>query len=176
MSKVQVGRPPASEYAEYYERYVGLIPGADIVDVLERQLPATLSLLAAIDEAKGNYRYAPGKWTVKDLLGHVIDTERVFAYRALVFSRNDRASLPGFDQDVWVEHAYYANLSIADIAKEFEAVRRATVSQLRHLDAAAWNRVGTGNNKEMTTRAAAYVIAGHLEHHVSILKSRYLDT
>jgi len=175
MSKTQSGRPAETEYAEYYGRYVGKIEGTDAVTVLEDQLRSTLPLLLQIDESAGDFKYEPGKWSIKELIGHIIDAERVFAYRALVFARNDQTSLPGFDQDRWAQHANYASLPLAEIIAEFEAVRRSTMFLFRHLDAAAWTRTGMANGKTMTTRSAAFVIAGHLQHHLEVLKSRYLN-
>src|SRR5438128_3820752 len=154
MSKTAIGRPAADEYAEYYGNYIGKVPGADVLSFLEQQLQSAIALLKSIDETKADFRYEAGKWSIKELVGHVIDTERVFAYRALVFARNDTVSLPGFDQEVWARHANYVNLSLSEIAAEFEAVRRATIMQFRHLDASAWERRGTANEKRMTTRAA----------------------
>jgi hypothetical protein len=174
MTKVESGRPDTTEYAEYYGRYVGKVEGSDIVGVLEGQLDRTLALLRGIDERTADFRYEPGKWSVKELLGHLMDTERVFAYRALVFLRNDKAALPGFDQDLWAKEANYSDLPFSEIVQEFEAVRRATIQLLRHVDASGWTRQGTANGKTVTTRALAFLMAGHLEHHVGILKERYL--
>src|SRR5438093_1936748 len=142
MATSTIGRPETSELAEYQIAYISKVPGADILEFLQQQLEATLDLLRGIDEEKGNYRYAAGKWTVKEVVGHVIDTERVFAYRALVFSRNDRTTLPGFDQDLWAEHASHANVPMKDLATEFEVVRRSTIDLLGHLDPVAWTRRG----------------------------------
>ena len=167
-------RPAPGEYAEYFEGYISKVPANDITGFLTQQLESTMTLLRSIDEVQGDFRYAPDKWTVKDLLGHIIDTERVFAYRSLVFARNDSAGLPGFDQEPWAQNSNYSNLTVKDIGAEFESVRRSTLFLFRHLDAAAWNRQGIANNNKMTTRAAAFVIAGHTEHHLDILKSRYL--
>jgi len=106
--------------------------------------------------------------------GHIIDSERVFAYRALVFSRSDSTTLPGFDQDLWAGHANHSTVPLKELAGEFEAVRRSTIGLFRHLDTAAWMRGGTANNNPITVRALAYLIGGHTEHHLEILKSRYL--
>jgi hypothetical protein len=144
-----------------------------VVTVLEQQLESTLQLLRGIDERLADFRYEPGKWSVKEVLGHIIDAERVFAYRALVFSRNDSTALPGFDQDKWAEYVNYSKLPFSQIVAEFEAVRRANIFLFRQCDAESWNRRGIANEKPMTTRAAAFSIAGHLEHHVEILKTRY---
>ena len=175
MSKTAIGRPEPTEYAEYYGGYIGKVRGSDILSFLERQLDSAVTLLSGIDEAKGDFRYEPGKWTIKELIGHIVDSERVFAYRAVAFARNDTTSLPGFDQEIWAKHANYGRLTLSTIVAEFQAVRRATIMLFQNLDETAWGRQGTGNNKQMTTRAAAYVIAGHAEHHLDILQSRYLS-
>ena len=169
------GRPDTTEFPDYQLGYVSKVPGTDVVTFLEQQRNAMLSLLRGVDEEKGNYRYAPGKWTIKELVGHVTDTERVFAYRALVFARNDAAALPGFDQDPWVQQAHHANVSLKDLVDEFDSVRRSTIHLFRNLDPAAWMRRGIANNNPITVRAQAYVIAGHTEHHLDILKSRYIS-
>jgi len=142
--------------------------------VLEQQLDSTLALLRGIDQSLADFRYEPGKWSVKEVIGHMIDCERVFAYRALVFSRNDQTALPGFDQDKWAEYVNYSNLALADIISEFEIIRRATILLFRHMQPDAWTRRGNANGKDMTTRSAAFIIAGHVQHHTEILKTRYL--
>jgi hypothetical protein len=172
MSKA-TSKPDSTEYAPYFDRYIGKVPSGDIIDLLRQQLDSVAALIKGLDETRGNFRYAPGKWTIKELLGHVIDTERVFAYRALVFARNDSSELPGFEQEPWAEHANYAALSIDDIAAQFESVRRSTILLFQHLDDKAWDRKGVADGKNMTTRAAAFVIAGHTQHHLDILASRY---
>jgi DinB family protein len=174
MTKVESGRPEPTEYAEYYGKYTGRIPGTNVLPVLEQQLESTLALFRKIDERKAEFQYAPGKWSIKQLVGHIIDSERVFAYRALVFSRNDTTALPGFDQDKWAGQSNYSGLTMAEITAEFEAVRRATIALFRNVEPAAWNRKGTANGKEVTVRALAFITAGHLDHHIEILKSRYL--
>ena len=170
-----IGRPEPTEFAEYYRGYIGKVPGADVVAFLEQQLDDITKLIARIDEAKGNFRYEAGKWSVKELIGHVVDTERVFAYRALVFARNDRTELPGFDQDPWAQHANYVDLKIADVAAQFKSVRQATIDLFKYMDASAWSRQGIANRNPMSARAAAFIIAGHAAHHVEILKARYLS-
>jgi hypothetical protein len=175
MNKLESGKPEASEHAEYYGRYIRKVEGTDVVSVLEEQLHSTLTLLRGIDERTADFRYEPAKWSIKELAGHIIDTERVFAYRALVFSRSDSTPQPGFDQDQWAEHDNYSNLTLAQIATEFEAVRRATILLFRHMDPSAWLNRGTADGKNFTTRSAAFVIAGHVQHHIEILKTRYLS-
>jgi DinB family protein len=170
-----IGRPETTEFAEYYTGYISKVPGADILQFLQQQLATTSELLRGLPEAKGDFRYETGKWSIKELFGHIIDTERVFAYRGLVFARNDSTPLPGFDQDPWSQYANYANLKLSDIAAEFDAVRRSSIHLFRNLDQAAWSRKGIANKNGMTVRAAAFIIGGHTQHHLDILNSRYLQ-
>lgn len=174
MPSLAARRPEKTEYAEYFERYIQWIADTDVLATLERQRGEAAALLGGLSEQQGNHRYAPGKWSVKELAGHVIDTERVFSYRALRFSRNDATALPGFDQDAYAAHANHAAVSLQDIAAEFDAVRRSTLLLFQHLPPDAWDRRGVSNKNELTVRAAAFVIAGHAKHHIEILKSRYL--
>lgn len=166
-------RPQPGEYAEFHANYVSKVPGDDILQFLQDQLNSTKVMLQSIDVATAEKRYAEGKWSVKEVVGHIVDTERVFAYRALVFGRGDRGPLPGFDQDSWMREAHFDNSSIKDLAAAFEAVRRSTILLLQSLPAEAWDRRGTANNKEITTRAVAFIIGGHTQHHLEILKTRY---
>ena len=173
MTKPVHARPQPGEYAEFYANYVGKIPGDNIIQFLNEQLDSTTTLLRNLDEATGEKRYAEGKWSVKEVIGHIVDSERVFAYRALVFARGDHGPLPGFDQDTWMRQANFANSSMEDMAAEFAAVRQSTILLLQSLPPESWDRRGTANNKELTTRAAAYIIGGHAQHHLEILKARY---
>ena len=125
-------------------------------------------------KSKGDFAYAPGKWTIKQVVGHICDAERIFAYRALRFARGDVAPLPGFDENAWMPAARFDARPLGDLAAELDAVRRATLALLRTFDADALARRGTANNKEISVRALAYVIAGHERHHVGILRERYL--
>ena len=166
-------RPSPNEYATFYEKYVSLVPGKDIVPILEAQRLQMLQLFAARSERDGNFRYAPDKWTVKEVLGHVCDTERIFAYRLLRIARADRTPLPGFEQDDYVRSAGSGNRTLADLAAEFGAIRAATLALCRPLTAEAWARSGTASNNEVTVRALAFIIAGHEHHLRSILEERY---
>jgi hypothetical protein len=172
-SALMILRPKVGEYAPYYERYIALVQGEDILSTLDQQRRQTMLLLSGRDEEDGNYRYAPDKWSAKEVLGHVCDTERIFAYRALRISRGDSTPLAGFEQDDYVRNGPFGNLSISDLVEEFIAVRRATISLLRNLDEAAWMRRGIANNNEVTVRALAYIIAGHELHHRRILEEKY---
>jgi uncharacterized damage-inducible protein DinB len=167
-------RPDATEYAPYYEKYVSLVPEGDVIATLGRQLEETVSTLRGLTEAQGDSRYAPDKWSIKELVGHVIDGERIFAYRALRFARNDQTPLPGFEQDDYVRAGNFGNRRLSDLADEFEQVRRATLSLLRSLDDEAWLRRGIASEAEVSVRALAYLLAGHETHHMQILRTRYL--
>ncbi len=169
---VVIGRPDSSEYAPYYGKYVSLVPEGDILVTLGRQSLETVALLAP-REAVGDSRYAPGKWSVKESLGHLIDTERVFSYRALRIARNDKTPLAGFEQDDYVKYGPFAQLSLSTLLEEFTLVRKATVALFRALDETAWTRRGVASNNEVTVRALAYMIAGHELHHRRIFQERY---
>ena len=168
------GRPQASEYAHYYDRYISLVTGLDVLPILEQQGRDMLLLLAGWSEEEGNFRYAPDKWSAKEVLGHVCDTERIFAYRALRIARADATPIEGFEQDDYVRNGRFANRALADLIEDFIAVRRATISLLRNLDEHAWLRRGTASQNPFTVRALAYVIAGHELHHRRILADKYL--
>jgi hypothetical protein len=171
-SQLIATRPESNEYAPYYGKYVSLVPDGDILVTLEKQLPATLALLAR-PEADGDFRYAPGKWSVKESLGHVIDAERVFTYRAMRIARNDKTPLPGFEQDDYVKYGPFGHCTLAGLVEEFVAVRKATILMFRGLDEAAWARRGTASNNEVTVRALAYMIAGHELHHRQLFQQKY---
>jgi hypothetical protein len=172
-----IGRPQPGEYAPYYDRYISLIvqqaPGDGILEALDQQRRQTIMLLCGRDDEDGDFRYAPGKWSAKEVLGHVCDTERVFAYRALRISRADATPLEGFEQDDYVRNGPFAQRPLSDLVEDFIAVRRSTLSLLRNLDEAAWMRRGIANKNEVTVRALAYIIAGHELHHRRILEERY---
>jgi hypothetical protein len=167
-------RPKPGEYDPYYERYTALVGSADICATLERQGSETNALLSGIGEERGGDRYAPDKWSIKELLGHVIDTERIFAYRALRIARADRTPMEGFEQDDYIRNARFDQYSLAGLIEEFEAVRRSTVLLFRPLQDQEWMRRGVANHKEITVRAIAWIIAGHELHHRTILGERYL--
>ena len=166
--------PATSEYAPYYGKYVSLIPEGDILETLAQQLDSSLVLLRGIDEEKAVYRYAPGTWSIKELVGHIIDAERIFAYRALRFARGDETELSGFEQDGYVLNGSFDAYRMAELAREFELVRGANLLMLKHLDEAAWQRRGVASGSEVTVRALAFIMAGHEKHHMEILRTRYL--
>lgn len=166
-----IARPEPAEHSPYHESYISLVPGNDIVSTLESQRRQTLILLSGRDESEGDFRYAPDKWSAKEVLGHVCDTERIFAYRALRISRGDRTPIEGFEQDDYVRNG--PRVPLAEIIEDYIAVRRATLTLLRNLDEQAWIRRGIANKKEVTVRALAYLTAGHEVHHRRILEEKY---
>lgn len=170
---VGFGRPGANEFAPYYDRYISLIKGEDIIAVLEKQAPETLALLRTAD-AKADYRYATDKWTVKEVVGHVNDTERIMAYRALRVARGDKTPIEGFEQDDYVRDGNFDQRPLADLVAEFAEIRRATIALFRSFDAGTALRRGIANNNEVSARALAYIIAGHELHHRRILAEKYL--
>ncbi|HLK17561.1 MAG TPA: DinB family protein [Bryobacteraceae bacterium] len=166
--------PETTEYQSYYGRYISLVPGKDLVQTLDRQLTETLLILRSITEEKSLHRYAPGKWSIKEVLGHLIDAERIFTYRALRFARKDQTPLPGFDQDPYVEAANFDARPWTDLVDEFEHVRRSTILFFRSLRPEDLLRLGTASQNAITVRALGYIIAGHELHHMEILRDRYL--
>jgi len=168
------GRPESSEYAAYAKAYVDLVAGDDILHALRTQVDETVALLQPLGEAGSAVAYAPGKWTVKQVLGHIIDTERVFAYRALCVARNDATPLPGFEQDDYVRFGPFDKCTFASLLDEFSVVRAGTIALFRDLQPADWMRRGVANKFDVTVRGLAFCTAGHELHHRKILREKYL--
>ena len=171
--RAATARPEPGEYAPYYETYISKVKGSDILSILEAQRLQMAQLFAAHSERDGNFRYAPDKWAVKEALGHVIDSERIFVYRALRIARGDQTPLPGFEQDDYVRGGNFSGRTLVELAEEFELVRLATVAFFKSLQKEAWQRRGVANEKEVTVRALAFIVAGHELHHRLILEERY---
>jgi DinB superfamily len=167
-------RPDSTEYAPYYEKYISLVPGDNIVATLSSQIEDTLKLLRVLSESQGELRYAPGKWSIKEVIGHLIDAERIFTYRALRMARSDRTPLPGFDENFYVETGNFSDRRVAELADEFHAVRKSGVYFFRHLGEGAWARRGVASDNEVSVRSIAHIIAGHELHHLGIIRTRYL--
>ena len=174
MKKFEIARPNDDEYDAYYKNYVALVADGDIVETLSNQIAETRRVLVEIDSEKAGFRYASGKWSVRELVGHMIDAERIFAYRALRIARGDATPIEGYEQNDYVENAAFDNLNLADLTEEFVLLRRANVLMYRGLQEAAWARRGVANGCEVTVRALAYLSAGHELYHLNILRSRYL--
>ncbi len=166
-----IGRPADAEFAPYYGRYVSLVPGENVVAALETQADE-IRRLSVAPEREG-FRYAPGKWSVREVVGHLVDAERVFGYRAFCISRGEEAALPSFDENAYVARSRYGQIPVAELVRELLAVRETTLTALRRLDEPAWLRRGTASGKPVSARALAYIMAGHVSHHRAILNERY---
>jgi len=171
---VMIAKPPDGEYAPYWGRYIKLVPEGDVCATLALQVSETLSFLRGLSPERLDYRYAPGKWSIRDIVGHLADTERIMTYRALRASRGDPQPLPGFDENAYVANANFSARPAPDLLREFEAVRRATVAFFGGLSEAMWLERCVANDTEISVRALAYVIAGHERHHVGVIKERYV--
>jgi uncharacterized damage-inducible protein DinB len=169
-----LSRPDTREFAPYYQNYIRKVPEGNILEILTRQMEETQQLIQRISPDKEEYRYAPGKWSIKEVFGHVTDTERVFAYRALCFSRNDKTPLPSFEQDDYVSEGNFSQRSLKDIAGEFRLVRLSNIALFTSFDEELMMRRGIASGFEFTVRAILYIIAGHELHHRQILEERYL--
>ncbi len=167
-------RPVESDAAPYYFTYINRVMGNDPVNTMETQLEEIPALFAGISEEASRHRYAPGKWSIRQVLNHITDTERAFAFRALWFARGFEAPLPGYDQDVAAAGAGADEVSWAAHVEEFRAVRTSTISLFRNMPEAGWIRGGIANEKFVTANALAWMIPGHFDHHVAILRQRYL--
>jgi hypothetical protein len=168
-----LGPPEPDESAPYYRRYIDRVPDGDVVGVLAAQLGETLPILRGISEERSLHRYAADKWSIRQLLGHVNDTERIFLYRALWFARGFAAPLPSFDQNDCAGAARADEVSWAGHVEEFRAIREATLAFFRNLPKDAWTRRGVASGNPFSVRALAYIVAGHLAHHVAVLREKY---
>lgn len=169
-----MNRPEKTEYDPYYETYVSLVPEAEILPALENQIAEIENLFAEISEEKGAFAYAEGKWTIKELVGHLIDGEEIFAYRALRIARADETPIEGFEQDGYIENGEFNKQKLADLVEHFALLRRVNLSFFKNLSETAWQRIGTANNARISVRALAFIMVGHVRHHSNILKTRYL--
>ena len=167
-------RPATTDYAPYYDRYVSLVQGDDVLTALEQQSAESQKILASLDETRADYRYEEGKWSVKEVVGHMLDSERVFSYRALAFARGDAGPLPGFDQQVWADSSSYDRWSVPDLGEEYALLRRSNVVMFRNFSPDAWERRGVASDNEVTVNALVWIIAGHELHHLGVLRSKYL--
>lgn len=168
-----LARPQADEYAPYYEKYISLVTTDDAVSLLETQGKQTVEFLSSRSEEDGNHRYAGDKWTVKEVVGHIADTERIFTYRALRIGRADKTPIEGFEQDDYVKHGGFNERSLASLVAELREVRSASLALFRSLTDSAWLQRGTANKNEISVRALAFITAGHELHHRRILEEKY---
>lgn len=168
-------KPETTEYDPYYERYISLVTEPGLVQVLESQPDELSSLFAGLDETRGMHTYAEGKWTIKEVLSHLIDGERIFGYRALRISRGDETPIEGFEQDGYIENSHANERSFGDLLGEFSLQREANVHMLKNLRDEGWQRMGTASEKPVSVRALGYIMAGHIRHHINIFKDKYLS-
>jgi hypothetical protein len=172
VATLSASRPRTEEFASYYTKYVSLVTEEDIVAAMKSQLDELLSLLRGSPEATANTRHAPYTWSVKQVVGHMTDGERVFSYRALRFARKDATPLPGFDENAFMSHSTFDASPLGDILDEFEHLRRANISFFRQLSPEAWTRTGIASDNSVSVRALAYIMVGHVRHHLNILHKR----
>ncbi|MCR2807555.1 DinB family protein [Paenibacillus soyae] len=166
-------RPSEEEYAGNVGEYIRLVPEGNIIDILVAQEKQMSELLASLSESQSAYRYAEGKWTLKEVVGHIADSERVMTYRLLRFARGDQTPLPGFDQELFIPP--FGSWTTAQLAEDYRAVRQSTITLLCGLPTEAWSRKGIANNASITVRALAHGIAGHELHHMEVIRNRYLS-
>ena len=173
MTTTMTTRPQADEHDPYYTKYIVRVPDGDLASILDEQMQQTIALLRGVAPDREDFAYAPGKWTVKEVVGHICDTERVMGYRALRFARNDSTELPGFDENLWVPNGNFGARRLPDLIEDLEAVRAVTINFAKHLDDEMLNRRGSANGQPVSVRALLYIIAGHERHHVALLRERY---
>ena len=167
-------RPAPSEYPSFFDTYIRLVEEADLPELMARQIDETMAWYRGLSEAQAASRYAPDKWTIKQVLGHLADTERVMQYRALGIARADQTSFPPFEQDDYAKTANHGSRTWSSLLDEFKCVRQSSIHLFRHLDASTLDRLGLVNNNPTTARGIGYVIVGHERHHLAILKDRYV--
>lgn len=168
-------RPAADEYDPFYETYVSKVEGDGALDLLESQVSATREMFTGMSDSAAKHRYADGKWSIKEVLGHLIDGERVFTYRALCVARGEKVDLPGMDESVYVVGGRFEARSIESLLSEWEAVRQSTLTLFDSFDEEAWQTIGSANQGKISPRALAYIVAGHQKHHMGVLEERYLS-
>lgn len=171
-----MSRPLENEYAPANQGYVSYVEEDDIMPALRSQIDALDVLLDRVTPEHETYAYAEGKWTIRQIVGHLIDGERVFGYRALCIARGETQNLPGFDQNAYMPYAPYEHVELEDLLSEFRLVRLSNVAMFRTLDEAAWTRMGTANGTPVSVRALAYIMVGHTRHHMGVLRERYLTS
>ena len=170
-----MNRPIESEYASFYQGYIDQVSENEILPVLRSQMDDLDVLLDKVTPEKETYAYAEGKWSIRELIGHLIDGERVFGYRAFCIGRGEKQNLPGFDQDDYMLTAPYNQIDLEDLLSELRLIRLGNMAMFRTFDEESWSRVGNANGSPVTARALAFVMAGHVRHHMNVLRERYLS-
>ena len=167
-------RPAIGDYSEYYQSYIDLIKSDNIIQELEDNNMYAQNILNSFPQSKGDYRYAEGKWTIKEVLGHIMDTERVFCYRAMSIARGEKKLLPGFDQDKYVAHGNFNNRPLFELTYEYRLLRESTILLFKSFDESVLQKKGNANGKDVTVLALMFITAGHEKHHLNVLKERYI--
>lgn len=167
-------RPVESEFAPYYTTYIEKVSEGSIIDILQQQKVIMMDLVSSLTEEQANYRYAPEKWSIKEVVGHLLDAERIFVCRALRFARNDQTSLPGFEENDYVLHGDFDYRTVESLAQEYKHIRLATLDLFTSFREEVWNRYGSANGVNFSVRALAWIIAGHELHHKGVIEERYL--
>ncbi len=170
-----MNKPAKGDYPEYFEAYLKNVDEEDPIKLLEDQKKELLNILISLTDDEANYSYAEGKWTIKELLGHLIDSERIMSYRALAIARGEQQSLPGFDQDEYVNGTNFNSRELSSLLDEYQKVRDATISLFKSFEESVYDRKGTANNNPLTVRGVIFMIPGHEKHHIKILKEKYLQ-
>jgi len=168
-----MSRPQPAEYDAYYEKYVSLVPEDEVITSLAAQSGELEQLFRGVPEEKGTFAYADGKWTVKESLSHIIDAERMFAYRVFRIARGDKTPIEGFEQDGYIENSHANRRGLAELLSEFRLLREANLLFFRNLEAADWLREGTANNVSISVRSLGWIMAGHVRHHIALFQDRY---
>jgi hypothetical protein len=166
-------RPQSGEYPPFFHGYVSLVPETDVLSILDSQPEILRRLRTIVTPDQETFAYAPGKWTIRQVVGHIGDGERVFGFRAFSFSRSDKTALPGFDENQYVEKSSFSAMPLADLVEDFTLMRQANLRMLRSLGDAQWDAAGTANGNQVTVRALAFIMAGHVRHHLVVLRERY---
>jgi hypothetical protein len=172
---IAIARPESDEFYEYYEQYISKVPDGNLISLLREQAVETVTLLQDLSPQQANFAYAPGKWSIKEVIGHISDAERIFAYRALRIGRQDETPLASFDENAYVKHGNFGSRSLPDLLEEFQVVRASSIHLAKSMDAEALARRGTASGHGISVRALFYIIAGHERHHVGLLRERYLS-
>ena len=174
MSTVTISRPAASDYPPYFAQYIDKVPEGDVLALLTSQIDETVQALSKVKEADAGFRYAPGKWSIREVVGHITDTERIFVYRAVCFARGETQPLPGFDENVYASNSGADAKSLAANLNELKTQRAATIAFFAGASAEGLARRGTANKREYVAGAIPFIVAGHERHHLGVLKERYL--
>ena len=167
-------RPLPAEYPPYYEKYINLVKQDNVIKALKDQVLDIQALISEVPEEKEGYAYADGKWTIKEVIGHIIDTERIMSYRALRFARKDKTPLTGFDENIFVANAKFNKQTLYNLAQEFAIVREANLALWKQFEEEELNEMGTANGKDVSVRATLFMIAGHTAHHMNVIRLKYL--